>query len=325
MKQQSSTPSTPPQTAPGFCFLRNVTPPPEEEALRKRQSSELELLCLDYGDQSTQISSSSSASSLSSVAELQLKQEKAIDVEQYMSKREMTPTQERWNALTMIPSPLYCLYFLMAGCWMDTNTLLQEANSTTFATTTQAGCLPFTNMPALPPLPVLAVAFGIIVHAPFSFLYHWTFAHSLPAGASRTNHWSRRLDQSMIHVASASMSYATTGSWAFFLANVLYNVDCIYRQWQPRVHPQRNQTRIALSILAYTSPILIANVPQFLLFWVIMGVAGWLFVQYPIGGWSHAAFHLVVAFIVPVLFVSAMQLPASYEALKLAAECAAAV
>jgi WD40 repeat protein len=32
------------------------------------------------------------------------------------------------------------------------------------------------NMPALPPLPVVAVTFGICLHAPFSFLYHWKYA-----------------------------------------------------------------------------------------------------------------------------------------------------
>ena len=45
---------------------------------------------------------------------------KEIDVQAYMAKREMTALQEKWNALTMIPHPLLCFYFIAAGLWIPT-------------------------------------------------------------------------------------------------------------------------------------------------------------------------------------------------------------
>eukprot|EP00588_Corethron_pennatum_P006535 CAMPEP_0194291212 /NCGR_PEP_ID=MMETSP0169-20130528/42991_1 /TAXON_ID=218684 /ORGANISM="Corethron pennatum, Strain L29A3" /LENGTH=137 /DNA_ID=CAMNT_0039039027 /DNA_START=208 /DNA_END=618 /DNA_ORIENTATION=- len=35
----------------------------------------------------------------------------------FMTSRMMTPLQERLNALTMVPNPLYCLYFILSGGW----------------------------------------------------------------------------------------------------------------------------------------------------------------------------------------------------------------
>lgn len=256
--------------------------------------------------------------------------QQVLDLQQYMAKREMTATQERWNALTIIPSPIYCLYFLLAACWMDESLIVQAATTTpNFNNNIQQHyCFQPTfwhSMPALPPWPILAVAFGIIVHAPFSFLYHWKYAHALPAGAARTTHWSRRMDQIMIHVASTCMAFGTSGNWDFFLANVLFNGDSIYRQLQTKVRPRRNKIRIGISILAYTIPILKrGDFATFFLFWVIMGISGWLFVEYPIGGWSHAAFHLVVALEPPIIMMSAMQLPSVQEQLQVAAQCAVA-
>lgn len=277
---------------------------------------------------------------------------KEVDVEQYMAQREMTPLQERWNALTMIPNPIYCLYYLLAGLWVSNDLIQQvksEAGTTwdstfydgqtapsfgTFANYMMGdanGCLtpssawwgwPWHNMPALPPLPVVAVAFGICCHAPFSFLYHWKYAHTLPPGFARTNHWSRRMDQSMIHFASAFIAYATSGSWDFFVANALYNADCIYRQFKAKVRPRRNKIRITISILAYTIPILRrGDLLLFLKLWLVLGIGGWLFGKYPIGGWSHSAFHLVMALAPPLMMRAACDLPASQAQMKLAAYC----
>lgn len=269
---------------------------------------------------------------------------KEVDVDQYMASREMTPQQERWNAITMIPSPLYCLYFLLAGLWVspslveqakvgrqDAEEPLQVLGWSGLANDVigdDNGCIHsrFHNMPALPPLPVLAVAVGIILHAPFSFLYHYKYAHALPPGLARTTHWSRRMDQSMIHVASAFMSFATSGSWDFFVANLLYNADCVYRQFKLKVRPRRNQIRIIISFLAYTMPILRRG--DFVLFgrvWTVFLVSGWLFVTYPIGGWSHAVFHLIMTLLPPLLMTAACQLPAAQYQMRLAAECAAGV
>jgi len=207
---------------------------------------------------------------------------KEFDVSAYMSVREMTPLQERINAITVIPNAFYCLYFLLAGKWLDTEVIerareamgvgescagtdasffssadeasfpwmqnMMEYNPATFAQEMSSmsfyesyekfGCIRATIFPslhALPPLPVLAVAIGIILHMPFSFTYHWKYAHRLPPGLARIEHWSRRLDHVFMHVICTCMSYATSGSWNYFLACAMLNADCIYRQFLPEV------------------------------------------------------------------------------------------
>lgn len=296
-----------------------------------------------------------------------------LDLDKYMAAREMTPTQERWNAVTMIPNPLYCLYFLLSGNWVS-DALVAEArdelpavanntNNTTFffrsvrrltgfgglandiVAHETHGCLQHEstiiddnshhaggllfgwifaiphNMPALPPLPVVAVAAAIVLHAPWSFLYHWKYAHSL-SGTARTLHWSRRLDQVFIHVASALISYGTSGSWDYFFANCLFCADCVHRQFQHKVRPRRNQVRIAISFLAYCLPVLRRG--DFELFGKLVGImmaSGWLFGSYPIGGWSHCVFHFVIALLPPLLMSAACELPIAQDQMKLAAQC----
>lgn len=84
-----------------------------------------------------------------------------------------------------------------------------------------------------------------------------------------------------------------------------------------------NKIRILMSIIAYTIPILRrGDVMLFLELWVIFSVCGWLFAKYPIGGWSHSAFHIVIALAPPLLMKVACHLIASEEQIKIAARCA---
>lgn len=159
---------------------------------------------------------------------------KTCGVDAYMASREMTEHQERWNALTMIPSPLYCIYYILAGKWITTAATLVEPLES-FIENRCIHSTWFPHLHAMPPLPILFVALGIVIHAPFSFIYHWKYAHTLPPGIARTDHLSRRLDQAMIHVASAFITYATSASWEYFLANALYNADCFHRQFHKEV------------------------------------------------------------------------------------------
>jgi len=255
----------------------------------------------------------------------QTRDQKTLDVAKYMAEREMTPLQERMNAVTMIPNPIYCFYFIVASKWLS-DAMIQQHDTQQLDTLDESQCITSTWFPrlyAMPPLTAVAIAFGITIHAPFSFLYHWRFASTLPPGLPRTNHWSRRMDQSFIHVASAFMAYGTTGNWDYFLGNVLFNGDCIYRQFKRKVRPRRNQIRIGLSILAYTFPILRrGDVVLFSECWLVLFVAGYFFVKYPLGGWSHSAFHLTIALLPPLLMKAAIQLDSSYEAIKTAAQCA---
>jgi hypothetical protein len=252
---------------------------------------------------------------------------KELDVDKYMAKREMTPFQERMNAVTVMPGAFYCIMFVISGAWLGPSFVEEHSTSAIAAAPfDETQCLTWSWMPhlhAAPPLPLVAAALGIVAHAPFSFIYHWKFAHRLPAGLPRTNHWSRRMDQVMIHFCSACMSYATSGRADFFLVNVLFNLDCMYRQFIPKVYPRRNQLRIFLSLVAYTIPLLRRGDGElFLKLWSLFAVSGWLFSQYPIGGWSHSVFHIVMAFVPPLLMTAAVELPASHSQLEVAAQCA---
>jgi hypothetical protein len=255
---------------------------------------------------------------------------KEFDVDKYMASREMSPLQERMNAVTVMPGAFFCIMFLLSGAWLNKSFIEENGyemvNTNTGVIFDDSQCLSFSGMPhlhALPPLPLLAAAIGIVFHAPFSFIYHWKFAHRLPAGFARTNHWSRRMDQAMIHFCSAAMAYATSGRFDFFLVNALFNADCIYRQFLQRVRPRRNQARIYISVIAYTIPIVRrGDMVLFGQIYCLFAISAWLFSQYPIGGWSHSAFHVVMAFVPPLLMAAAVDLPASQEQLKIAAQCA---
>jgi len=252
---------------------------------------------------------------------------KQCEVGKYMAAREMSPLQERLNALTVLPSTYYCIMFFISGSWLSKSFIeayahdMIDDNEFDNSQCITSSWLP--NMHALPPLPPLAAAIGILCHAPFSMIYHWRYAHRLPPGLARTTHWSRRMDQVMIHFCSICMAYATSGRLDLFLVNGLYNVDCMYRQCLLEVRPKRNQTRIGISILGVTIPLLLRG--QFLVFlklFALFSTGGWLFGKYPIGGWSHSVFHLVMATIPPIMFASALDLSASQSQLEVAAHCA---
>jgi hypothetical protein len=42
-------------------------------------------------------------------------------VQAYNEKRVMTPLQERFNAIPMLPAMFYGVYFVMSGCWARQN------------------------------------------------------------------------------------------------------------------------------------------------------------------------------------------------------------
>lgn len=222
----------------------------------------------------------------------------SFDAEAFLDKRVMTPSQERFNAITMIPGMIYCLYFILAGCWItagdqqDGSPLQQSENSDWEAMAREAfgsehgygwsgsfGCIHSSTFPyltALPPLPVVAAAVGILVHSPFSMLYHWGYATYIEP-SHRVKHWSRRLDHAFIHFASACAAYATSGRLDFFLLNAAFNMDCAYRQFEEKVSPRRNLNRIATSVFLYLLPVLVYK--QYFLFFqfsVMFVTGGWV-------------------------------------------------
>ncbi|KAL7575047.1 hypothetical protein ACA910_000421 [Epithemia clementina (nom. ined.)] len=290
---------------------------------------------------------------------------KEFDLEEFLARRHMTKTQERWNALTMLPMSVYCFIYLVSLSWIKheyirheqenylADPLLFNPMSPTYDSTTlsgsprdlwlhewfysatfntlrswssvpTSGCLPTSfPLPALPPLPILAILLGTWLHLPFPFLYHWKYANELDRIA-RMHHWTRRMDHAMIHFCSSLFAYGTSGSVDYYLLCCCFNFYCMYEHFQPKLRkPSTNQICISIAISSYSLPILVrAGWTKFGLFWIINATAMWLFSQYPIGGWSHAAFHLVMGWTTPLFMSVAVNLPMAQPQLVFAAQCA---
>jgi len=148
------------------------------------------------------------------------------------------------------------------------------------------------------------------------------YAVLLPPGLPRIEHWSRRLDTSGIHFSSAFIAYGTSGSLTYFVLNAIYNAVCIRFQFEKKIRPIRNRTCLLVSMLAYTTPIIWqGNKTCFASIWSILAIALWMFAAYPIGGWSHAAFHVFWWFVPPLLLEFACSLPVSQDQILMAARC----
>lgn len=228
-----------------------------------------------------------------------IKRTTSFDAQAFLDKRVMTPMQERFNAITMLPGMIYSLYYILAGCWVTSITgdqhdsfpsfpqsdsseltnLAREAFGNEHGWIERIGCINsslFPHLTALPPLPVVAAAVGILVHSPFSMLYHWRYATVIKS-SQRVQHWSRRLDHAFIHFASSCAAYATSGRVDFFLLNAMFNLDCAYRQFEEKVRPRRNLSRIVTSVHLYLLPLLVyRNYSLFLQFYLMFTVGGWV-------------------------------------------------
>ena len=287
---------------------------------------------------------------------------------QFMSRRIMTPTQERCNALTMLPMSLYCLVHLLSWAWI-TPAAWQHANTTMNPSAVvpsapsylhndgdstirennpfflnhhhdqvlhhwifhdvarwwspPSGCWSSSLLPAIPPLPVLATMFAMWLHMPFSFLYHWKYAHELDPVA-RMYHWTRRMDHGMMHFCSILFAYGTSGSIDYALLAAVFNLPCFFLQFRPQIRrPRNNHICIVLAIVSYSVPLAWESQTTTLVaFWSLILVALWLFARYPLGGWSHAAFHVVAGGTAPLLMNVAVHLPISQPQVEFAAHCA---
>jgi hypothetical protein len=155
---------------------------------------------------------------------------KLPDMDDYMNRRTMTPLQERMNGFTMLVGALYGLYYCFSGVWLWDN---DRVDPTIFTVASDLKCGEslswlIKDLNAMPPLPMVFISIGLAAHAPVSFLYHWHYCTTLPPGKPRFDHWSRKLDQAFIHVASAFVSYGTSGRWDYFALNVMYNAYCAW-------------------------------------------------------------------------------------------------
>lgn len=250
--------------------------------------------------------------------------------EEYANKRQMTLLQEKVNAITILPSALQCVHYMLSQKWFRDETL-QKAKETLMSNKDalqddillSLECMSVFSY-RLPPPTILAICIGVILHCPCSFLYHWKYAPAISIPSEKFKHWSRRLDHCAIHVCSALWSYSLSGgSIAYFGLNVVYNAHCIKCHLQKEIVPRRNQMRILLSMLLYTAPLLFmhSKLQIFLKVWSIFGVAVWFFAAYPVGGWSHAAFHLVMMAVPPLLLDMVADMEADGEWAMTAAQC----
>ena len=260
---------------------------------------------------------------------------KIDDPVEYSNKRQMSVAQERANALSIIPASFYCAYYLVTTVhWVPPEIISEAQNALNGAggkgPSDVNGCISswvFPYLRYLPPPTVLAIGVGTILHTPASFLYHWKYCTD-PNVPNKIDHWSRRLDQCLVHFTGALWSYGTSASLSYFTLNLLYNLDCIRLQCQPAIIPRRNQVRILLCVVLYTAPLVFMSnefgeegLMTFLRFWKVFLWGVFFFVAYPFGGWSHTMFHLVTISL-PAILMSHAVANASDWTMN-AAKCAA--
>jgi hypothetical protein len=260
---------------------------------------------------------SSSNDTLSQVSSISTSQEDLDAISKRASKRAMNTEQEVWNAITMLIAPCYCLYFVLSGKWLTAADLEALSTSDTNNISRYHGCIP------KPPLTVIAIVLGIVLHTPASVLYHVLCAFKIPQGPMRINHWSRRLDQAMIHVVSIFWSFGSSGQWTYTLLSMIFNVDSIIGLYRRPFCPRKIFYRFGVALTIQTLPLFINGRPDHIIRLLAIYIAsGLMFTKYPLGGYSHGMFHILIAFAPPLVLVASVQLPSVQNELRIAATCA---
>ena len=224
--------------------------------------------------------------------------------QKYAANREMTSVQEVWNAITMIPYPLFFMFMIVTGSWLSEEdihsmkevmifeqTMRTASNMTKVMPFIDNSCVQSSLFPtfhALPPAPVLLAAIGIITHTPCSILYHVLCAWYIPSGPKRIDHWSRRLDQAMIHFISTCWCYASSANLAYSFCALIINAYSAIQLFSQRAHkPKQVIGRIAISLLLPVFPFIVRGEPSLIAqLLCIYGLSFWLFAKYPLGGKS---------------------------------------
>jgi len=200
------------------------------------------------------------------------------EVQEFVAKRTMTPLQEVANALSMIVPGAWVLWSWQMGGYV----------------LTWCSCLLLSSS---------------LAHVPFSVFYHLRVALS-GAGvwplACTIDNTPRRLDQTGIHLVGAVAAYALSGgSVAYSLAVAAFNAFAIRLQWQKQVEPLRNQRNVGISVVLYVTPMIWrrdwANIAKALT-WGLPGA--YCFAKYPLGGYSHAIFHVLTGGVLQALVAS---------------------
>ena len=99
------------------------------------------------------------------------------------------------------------------------------------------------------------------------------------------NHWSRRLDQAMIHFMSLCWCFGTSGNKDFVIATAIFNFDSMIRLFENGYRPGRLLIRMALAVVLPAVPFLArGEILSFGKLLAIYTVSFWLFKNYPFGG-----------------------------------------
>mmetsp|Transcript_5523 Transcript_5523/g.10511 ORF Transcript_5523/g.10511 Transcript_5523/m.10511 type:complete len:327 (-) Transcript_5523:4799-5779(-) len=255
------------------------------------------------------------------------------------SRRQMSTSQEVWNAITMLVTPILGLFFILSGMWVTEEDVIRARESLfhEFSDSNnqidlyfegQERCLHsqvFPRLPAVPPVATLSIVLGYVLHSPCSIYYHLLCAFKIPPGPKRLDHWSRRLDQSMIHVMGTLVSYGTSGSIKYGLLSLAFTVDSIYRLFRPIHQPRGILIRMIIGFLMPVLPALVyGHFEEVIQFLIIYALSGWMFTTYPFGGYSHGFFHLIAALSNPIQLVLSTKLLTSQQAIQIAASCVVA-
>lgn len=260
----------------------------------------------------------------------------AEEMERRASRRQMSTSQEVWNAITMLVTPLMGLFFILSGMWVGEEDVIRARESLLNDWNNpfdlrfygEDRCIRsrvFPRLPAVPPVATLSIVIGYMLHSPCSIYYHLLCAFKIPPGPKRLDHWSRRLDQAMIHVMGTFVSYGTSGSIKYGLISFAFTVDSIYRLFKPIHQPRGILVRMIICFLMPVLPALVYGYfEEVIQFVIIYAVSGWMFTMYPLGGYSHGFFHLIAAISNPIQLVLSTKLLTSQQAIQIAASCVVA-
>ena len=266
---------------------------------------------------------------------------KSQQAETISDKRHMSQNQEIWNALTMIFPVGIGIYYLLSSGFISEDDILRAEESprvqnlhtmnTIFGATSTGSvhqeqqCISspyFPSLHALPPIGTISIALGYMLHSPCSMLYHYLCAYKLDTAPQRMEHWSRRLDQSMIHILGCFINFGISGSIPYCLMTLAFSVDSIVRLFKPGFRPKENQIRMGLTMSFNVMPAVIYGYyDDAAKIALIYAISAWIFAKYPFGGYSHGIFHLVAALATPIQLGMSTRLIASQEAIDIAAKC----
>lgn len=88
------------------------------------------------------------------------------------------------------------------------------------------------------------------------------------------------------------------------------------------VQPRNTLVRMGIAFFLPILPlIIVGKVVAALSIVIIYGIGVWLFSQYPLGGWSHTAFHLVFFLTIPIYMYTSLDLAFTKSQIELVAKC----